>query len=1127
MKIFRTMPRIFTRRWFWIACIAACLLISGVMIGLDWLLEAPPPSRSIATDSKLIETTEIDKRPLKEIFAGLPKADASGRVLDETSHTVSGAEVILYYSHGIGGARDRVTARTKTAADGTFEFKQNIFWEPVTWPDYDNPPKYVVIAAHPERGLSFNVIVAGDKTDGLTIRLRGGLDFNRYQIPRTMVLHDEAGRPIAGASVYVAEGWLPNGDLDNAHRRFTLKRPIDIFTTVSDADGRVEPPFTGMGASQYMVEKEGFAATLVRDPSPSGLMELNAAMREPEPQERVFTIPPPPALIADGNVTWPDGSPASDIEVRLIGGYTHVAMLTDAAGHYRFATKPINKDRMFTIHVTDPRPDSCLLPQTVSNISIEPGQKFVRNFQLRRGCIVDGTVIDSQTSRTVPNVLVDFDTQGGAWRAGVDKNGRFRTTCPNGSRFGVRMVSNLCRIGGRDYLIEPTVIQNSVWVQVPVVTQDIHDMQVGVGLVPLAPLKGRVIGAKNGSVQSDIRLPAASIDAEGNFILEAVPAERDFDIVAYSEGPDKKQLAGMTHVPKGSLSAAIQLEPTFDYRLQVRDQNREPVANLYISIMSMLNSRQVNYGRSVVTNARGECTLTGIYPRLQWKATWSNAWQGGENIEPGNAMLDLPQTPGEPVQIRITQYIGTLSGRIVSGLDGRPVAGVPVSVKDGRAQRYNGRGAATDSDGRFSINGLQRGTVELSVTAEEFENFKGSFSTDQKNLAIQLAPLRPWPRDYVFSVTDSSGRPVAGASLEFSYINPKTYRKDKKFSKPVSLKTNQNGVATMAWSPPAGVSPRNVTGLLKCDVSGYNLCFRGIKMFSDFQVSMRLHKESEPYHGLVVDQKKKPVSGAKITLVSFATPDVDPFKGGVFAHLGENSPYQYVTNWGGDFEIPRFGMPDYVGGRVQAEGYADTYVSFGAAGPLLRFDISATTITLQRAGTIKGRVIVEHGSLPMDNVQVGVRSGGGGAVQNYSLLKSDGSFEIRGLAPGLYTPWCSNLDQEGKSAIVWFRENSAAAVKVVAEQSADMTVKVEAAYRVFGRVENQTSGTNRASQTRVICSGSERHFGEIWPKADGTFEVFMPEGEYQLQSNSNKVSPQKIKVTPNNPNPITITITNP
>ena len=692
----------------------------------------------------------IDKRPLAECFAGLPRSNASGKVVDPSGKAVPDADVFLYYSHGLYGTRDRLAARTKSGADGSFEFKQAMVWEPITEIRIEEPPKYIILARHASLGLNYKILLQGEPAEGITIPLRPTRS-------DAILLRDPAGRPIAGAHVYLHMGWMAGQEgpeMDRAHSMFVLTRDIGLFSGQTDSDGRVQIPIYGaLPDMDFTAEKEGFTKTTVRFPY------FN------QPASILF-----PSGRLEGTITWPDGSPASDIAVHFRYVLSTCqegplySTLTDTHGHYVFKDTPANGfgfpnstapagqtvTGKVQLWVEDLRPASRCLPD-LAEVSIDAGQRVVRDFRLRPACVIEGTVIDEATSRTVPNMNIACLCCDPFGQIKTDDHGRFRVRAAKGAGLGLRLDQS----ESGEYLIDwrPGQDRNQCMRSFQQVTRDISNLTIKTRLRPVAPLKGRVVrpsGSKGAEVWVlvDNELPYATADDRGTFSLKAVPADRDFDVLAIEACQDGR-MAGTAHVLKGSREVTIPLEPLVDHCGLVKDQHGESVKSLFFSLHPCLNGFPLyTVSRDAVTDAKGQCTIGGLFPRLPWLARWNPCWsylnhQQNQNVESGEAPVDLTRVPrGGLIRLQVKQYQGSLAGRIISARDGRPVAGARMEFKEScRLKGYDHILNAGDH-GQFSIDKLDRGKLELRVSARDYRGAVFTLTTDQKDLVLKLEPFQ-------------------------------------------------------------------------------------------------------------------------------------------------------------------------------------------------------------------------------------------------------------------------------------------------------------------------------------------------------------------------------------------------
>jgi hypothetical protein len=100
---------------------------------------------------------------------------------------------------------------------------------------------------------------------------------------------------------------------------------------------------------------------------------------------------------------------------------------------------------------------------------------------------------------------------------------------------------------------------------------------------------------------------------------------------------------------------------------------------------------------------------------------------------------------------------GNISGKITDMLTGNPLVGTTVSA--------GGKSATTNSSGNYTLSGATPGEITFSTNASGYENISIVCNSSTINIGL-LAENRSPMGTISGKVTDSSGKPVAGARIE-------------------------------------------------------------------------------------------------------------------------------------------------------------------------------------------------------------------------------------------------------------------------------------------------------------------------------------------------------------------------
>ncbi len=178
-------------------------------------------------------------------------------------------------------------------------------------------------------------------------------------------------------------------------------------------------------------------------------------------------------------------------------------------------------------------------------------------------------------------------------------------------------------------------------------------------------------------------------------------------------------------------------------RGEVRGENGKPLAGA-----------KVDWGRGVRTDAAGRYTLTGVAPMegIQISASAPGHVQGS------TASFSVAEGATVEAPPLVLETAARLAGRITDS-EGKPVPGVDVYFYGRDVEQGSWGSAKTDSQGRFTVDGLRAGTHSWSANKEGYEHLDGGNAAAVKGETRELPPivltLRPplfvvWTQDKVF-----------------------------------------------------------------------------------------------------------------------------------------------------------------------------------------------------------------------------------------------------------------------------------------------------------------------------------------------------------------------------------------
>jgi len=1027
-------------------------------------------------------------KTLDEIVKTLPRFDVSGRVIDKAGETIAGAEVWLYYARGHNGLRDRLAGHVKTGDGGTFLFEKVVVWEPKTEPEERHIPHYIVIAKHPDHGIYFTKLFEGEPSDNVKIAITQNTFGKEKKKTRTITIKDKQGNPVAGAKVYLCGARLLPSDRDRLDRKYHYIRfmqDLGIISGVTDEQGKVT--LTRVNDGNYWAKKEGYMRTWI--PGNKGIMFTGAYV--------------------SGKVSYPDGTPAAGAAVsyvyhgnRLVWDEVTIA---DANGHYVFENVPASgfyyswmkpEDEAGAkgsggLVASDLRLDSPFLSKK-ETFAISPGDKLEKNITFEEGIKLAGTVIDLTTDKPAAKMQMRMLIETGQRYLDTkpvvtDEKGHFETSVAPGS--SVRFSWEESRAEG-DYLIDEQWQRQGNYQPSfrKTVTENEEDLVFKIKLVPIKALSGRVVdqsgeGVAYATIWFHADVPSAKTDETGAFELKAVYAEQDFDL--FAESPDGSQ-AGLAHFKAGAETAKIKLSATRTYEGEVTNTDGLPAGNLKFHLDLKLNDDNIyRVRREPTTDDEGKFTVKNLCPQALYYAWWSSDHEDNRDYDYGNADIDLAKLGSdEPIRFEAKQYLNTLMGKVVDD-QGRPIVKASIQIVGYTMMPQNERRNehTTDEKGEFEIARLAPGEAELIITAKGYLTKRCRAETDSFDFEAVLRP-DTGQRSNRVKVVDDDDKPLVNIPVHLRIS--KREKDEKEFQKEtMKALTDAEGIVRFELQLD---SDKYIYGggMIECDLEGYDLACVRANLKEELDLILKVHKSERHWQTQVLDAETgKPIGGATARVRGMQIED-----SGDYAFFGEERDMEFQSDSQGRIEFARFSIKDQISVDVLAPGYSKEQKWLSSKSS------DDTVFRLARAGTITGKVILtDAGDLP-NGFRILLEMISDRRVREYVPAEKDGSFSCDHCKPGLYKLSANSSSEQGRKLICC----SDCQVDVKTGQTVEVVIEMEKGTSVSGTMIDAATGKPPADReyafVRTAEGRTQSEYSQI--KEDGSWELFLPEGEHKI-----------------------------
>jgi len=418
-------------------------------------------------------------------------------------------------------------------------------------------------------------------------------------------------------------------------------------------------------------------------------------------------------------------------------GDWYEASHTDKDGKCRFASVPPGRIWL-NVHPALHRETN------LNDLEVFEGKDTFKEIPVVKGGMLKGKVLDRETKAPVPNAKIRTWEAVKSAVAGPD--GRYEIPSPP--------------VGGMSLKVQapPEYPEQWTWVQLsgdP--SQDFErDIEISKGCKVSGvvtkpdgtPAAGARVGRDPGEIMTGVMDHATTADAEGAFVLEAVPAWRGMRIYALADGfglSKSDALELRPGVEIGGIRVVLQAGATF--RGSVKDEEGEPLSGVSFTFQRMWEwsesggwfwiPPQVGYSL-----ADGTWELTGV---PESKYTLRVALEG---YAPESRSNVVAPREGEIDGMDFVLRKGSvISGRITNR-EGQPVAGASVQAwgwvmgSEGRMEWNQRNEVRSDPEGNFEMDGLRDGSYQLQFACPGYaENVLEGIAAGTRGMAVTLLPM--------------------------------------------------------------------------------------------------------------------------------------------------------------------------------------------------------------------------------------------------------------------------------------------------------------------------------------------------------------------------------------------------
>jgi hypothetical protein len=441
---------------------------------------------------------------------------------------------------------------------------------------------------------------------------------------------------------------------------------------------------------------------------------------------------------------------------------------------------------------------------------------------------------------------------------------------------------------------------------------------------------------------------------------------------------------------------------------KVVGSNDQPIAHVWVQVRSDLGSSRANRQiQEAMKQGKDSADVNDMVKALpHFRVAGESADDGtfkfaampvGQNVtvsldhdEYDTLTESFDVKDDKPVEKRFVLLPRTeIFGRVISGESGEPLAGVKLELGEGgvpaAALRMFGSDttvatATTDPNGNYRFPRVQRGPQAISIQHTGYDLVEDSFQ------ATGVEPCRHDIKMFKSAgltgqVVDSANNPIEGVSIFWNYPEVALLGEMSVKGDPAatSIADGTFQVRNLPVNRPISLIARHSEYV---DAKQENIVLQPGESLTGLQIMM---SKGGSITGSVVDTTRQPVVGASIVAKAVkpaGTPLTAVVSGPDGAFIVNNTPPAV-------YEL-ECSAPDYVATTKND----------------VRDVTTGVQVVLVKAATYSGKLLTEAGNEPVKKFRMRVRPSDGAniraATRSESVRDTDGKFEIKGLAPGMW-----------------------------------------------------------------------------------------------------------------------------